>query len=89
VSDLPTLILSGEYDPATPPDYAYELAATLHNSAVVELRGHGHGELYASDSPPGQSNCAMNVMAQFVDDPAREPDSSCAALLPSPHFAGS
>jgi len=87
-SDLPTLILSGEYDPATPPDYAHELAATLSNGAVVEFRGHGHGELYVIDAPTGQISCAMRVMAEFVADPSHAPDTSCAAALPPPHFVG-
>lgn len=87
-SNLPTLVLSGEYDPATPPAYGHEVAATLSDSAVVEFRGHGHGEIYVIDGPD-QTSCALNIMAQFVADPAHELDTSCAAALPPPHFVGS
>lgn len=82
-SDLPTLVLSGEYDPSSPPAYAHEVAATLGRSTVVEFSGHAHGQLYVADS------CAMNVIAQFIADPAHEPDTSCAAAIPPPHFVGS
>jgi pimeloyl-ACP methyl ester carboxylesterase len=88
VSEIPTLLLAGQYDPTTPPEYAHELAVTLHRSTVVEFRGHGHGQLYVADGPPGQPTCAMSVTAQHFADPERPVDASCAAALPPPHFFG-
>jgi pimeloyl-ACP methyl ester carboxylesterase len=42
VSDIPTLLLSGEADPITPPHYAGQVAASLTNSRHLILPGYGH-----------------------------------------------
>ena len=45
MSDIPTLLLSGQFDPATPPRFADIAAETLSNSYsfVVPMAGHGVG----------------------------------------------
>jgi hypothetical protein len=40
-SDIPTLILMGSYDPATPPTWGYEVARTLRHSYTYEFPGIG------------------------------------------------
>ncbi len=61
VSDAPTLILSGEWDPVTPPVYgdqvARHLASSLH--VVVPSGAHGFGGLE-------NSSCIDRLMNQFV-----------------------
>ncbi|TJV12021.1 MAG: hypothetical protein E5Y18_22455, partial [Mesorhizobium sp.] len=47
--DIPTLLLSGEYDPATPTHWAYRAAKSLPFGQVVVLRGIGHDVI---DSDP-------------------------------------
>ncbi len=42
-SDIPTLILAGEYDPITPPLWGRLVAESLLQSAYVEFPGQGHG----------------------------------------------
>ncbi len=42
-SDIPTLILAGEFDPITPPSYGRIAASTLTVSTFVEIPGAGHG----------------------------------------------
>lgn len=42
-SNAPTLLLSGEADPITPPRYAAQVAQTLPNSAHLIAPGMGHG----------------------------------------------
>jgi pimeloyl-ACP methyl ester carboxylesterase len=71
-SDIPTLILTGDYDPITPPDYARQAAETLPNSTLVEFPDGGHGELTSSD-------CADEIFLQFIADPNTRPDTSCLA----------
>ena len=44
-SDIPTLIMNGDLDSATPPDYAIMAAATLKNSQLFILKGVGHSPL--------------------------------------------
>ena len=42
-SKTPSLILSGQYDPVTPPSYAEQLAANLENTLHIVGEGQGHG----------------------------------------------
>lgn len=88
-SEVPALILAGEYDTATPPAYAQLAAETLPHSYIFEFRGFGHVELLQQAASTGPPACAMQVMAQFLDDPTHAPDGSCVAALPPPHFVGS
>lgn len=69
-SDVPTLLLSGEADPVTPPSAADRLARTLTRRRHLVLAGEGHGQLGTS--------CMPRLMAAFLDsaDPDKL-DSSC------------
>ena len=59
VSDRPALILSGEFDPITPPRYARRAAAGLSKAVEVVGRGQGHGMLMVG--------CTHRLMADFLD----------------------
>jgi pimeloyl-ACP methyl ester carboxylesterase len=41
-SDIPTLLLSGEFDPVTPPRYGEQVLAGLSNGRHLVLKGQGH-----------------------------------------------
>ena len=58
-SDIPTLLISGFVDPATPPSGADEVASQLGNSRHVVVR-------YGSHSYGGLSPCVDNIMAEFI-----------------------
>jgi pimeloyl-ACP methyl ester carboxylesterase len=75
VSDIPTLVLEGEFDPVTPPEYGRLVAEKLSNSYFYELPGMGHNVASASE-------CAESIAAAFFDDPTREPDAACVADMP-------
>jgi pimeloyl-ACP methyl ester carboxylesterase len=79
-SDIPTLLLSGEADPVTPPADAERAAAGLTRHRHLVLKGEGHGQLAAS--------CMPRLMAQFLGDAA--PDKLDPACLehhaPEPFF---
>ena len=79
VSDLPTLVMVGEYDPITPPRWARQAASTLSNSFVYEFPGVGHATF--------GSPCATEIMAAFLANPHREPDASCINHIAPPLFA--
>ena len=79
VSDVPTLILAGEYDPYVRPSSAEEVAATLAESHVVELPGVANGLL-------GQEPCATDVALAFIDDPTGEPEAACVASMRTAEF---
>jgi hypothetical protein len=73
-SDVPTLILEGEFDPVTPLAYAQEVAQHLNNSTVVEFPGVGHNVLAASA-------CASEIARAFIDDPSAKVDDACLAEM--------
>lgn len=73
-SDIPTLVLAGEFDPVTPPAWAEDAAYYLSNSYYFVFPEVGHGIM-------GTSDCATSIYEQFLDDPDTEPDSVCIADL--------
>jgi pimeloyl-ACP methyl ester carboxylesterase len=87
VSDIPTLVLTGEFDPVTPPEYGELVASHLSNSYYFELPGIGHDILVASE-------CAQSIIGDFIADPTQPPDaatssytrSSCIAEMPGVAF---
>lgn len=73
-SDIPTLVLAGEYDPVTPPNWGRLTAETLGNSKFLEFPGFGHGILgFGSDG----GACSRAIASVFLDDPDAEIDTSC------------
>jgi pimeloyl-ACP methyl ester carboxylesterase len=76
---IPTLMLSGEYDAATPSDWAYGAAKNLPSSHVVVFRGVGHDVV---DSDP----CGAEVVADFLANPGRRIANACLGHLQAPQF---
>ncbi len=70
VSDIPTLVLAGEYDPVTPPAWGELVAATFSTAYVYTFPGVGHGALAGGP-------CPESIMLAFLDDPLQLPDASC------------
>lgn len=69
--DIPTLVMSGDLDVATPAFRSQLVVDTLPNAKHVIFPGHTHVQL-------GQFNlCAANVYTQFIADPAAALDTSC------------
>jgi pimeloyl-ACP methyl ester carboxylesterase len=58
VSDVPTLLLSGELDPVTPPAWAEEAKRTLRHSLHVVVPGVGHNTVGA--------DCARSLMGELL-----------------------
>ncbi|MFC4253662.1 alpha/beta hydrolase [Sinimarinibacterium flocculans] len=58
-SDKPVLILSGEFDPVTPPRYGDEIAQTLSSSRRIVAPGQGHIVM-----PRG---CLPRLVSEFID----------------------
>jgi pimeloyl-ACP methyl ester carboxylesterase len=78
-SAIPTLILAGEYDPATPPTYGMLAARTLSRSYFFLFPGTGHGVV-------GRISCATSMFQAFVEFPNRTPDSTCLSGVGEPFF---
>ncbi len=61
-SAVPTLLLSGYYDPVTPPQWAQETAKTLSHSRVLLFPDMGHGLIDSSE-------CATHAAVAFERNP--------------------
>jgi pimeloyl-ACP methyl ester carboxylesterase len=69
-SDIPTLVVAGQFDPITPPAYGQAAAATLSHSYFFEYPGRGHGVFDEGD-------CPLSIALAFLEDPTTAPDGSC------------
>ena len=80
--DLPVLILSGEFDPVTPPRYGDMVAKHLPNSKHIIATGQGHNVL-----PVG---CMPRLFAKFLESAdAKNLDDACIKTLTyAPMFTG-
>lgn len=78
-SDIPTLVLEGEYDPITPPAFGRLAAETLSNSFYYQFPGLGHGVTLL--------DCPASMAVAFLEDPHTEPDSRCLEELTNPDFS--
>jgi pimeloyl-ACP methyl ester carboxylesterase len=77
-SDIPVLLLSGERDPVTPPEYGTRVARSLSRGHHIVIRGGGHAE---------QSPCKTQVVADFLNDPLKKvPAETCLDELDFPPF---
>lgn len=81
-SDIPTLLLAGQYDPTTPAYYGRQLAEQLGHSYFFEFAGLGH-----TPSIGGQGNCALAVALAFLHDPMVRPVEQCAVEQSAIAFA--
>jgi pimeloyl-ACP methyl ester carboxylesterase len=79
ISDHPVLLLSGEFDPVTPPAWAEEAMGGLANSRHIVAAGQGHGAAIRG--------CLPRLMADFVDSEGFETlDFGCVERLRAPPF---
>ena len=73
-SDVPALVLEGEFDPVTPPRYGEEVVKTLANGRLFILRGQGHNVIGAG--------CMPKLFTQFIEKAdARVLDGACLDKL--------
>jgi pimeloyl-ACP methyl ester carboxylesterase len=79
-SDIPTLLLSGEADPVTPPADAERAARGLARYRHLILSGEGHGQV--------ATGCVPRLMAEFLDSatPAGLDASCLQRHSPAPFF---
>lgn len=78
-SDVPTLVLSGEFDPITPPEWGQQVANTLSRRFFYIFPGVGHGAATAHE-------CPTEIVHTFVNDPSLEPDASCVGGMGGPDW---
>jgi pimeloyl-ACP methyl ester carboxylesterase len=79
VSNIPTLLLAGEFDPVTPPEYGQLVASHLSQGYFFEFPGIGHDITVASP-------CTSEMAGAFLNDPSQAPDASCIEEMPDLEF---
>lgn len=72
-SDVPALVIAGEYDPITPPEHSRATADGLSRSRFVLVPRGGHG-------PGFDTACTTRISVEFLDR-LDDVDTSCAASL--------
>jgi pimeloyl-ACP methyl ester carboxylesterase len=80
-SDIPTLIFAGKYDPVTPPSFAHQLNQHLKHSFIVEFPNQGH-----APSTTETSDCPIQAILSFLQDPTAAPNASCIEETQSIEF---
>lgn len=80
-SKIPTLLLSGRYDPVTPPQWGDEVAKHLTNSWHYVFPDAGHGLLFEAEAA-----CAQTIALAFLEDPRSQPADACLASMTGPDF---
>ena len=80
VSDVPVLLMSGERDPVTPPQYAAQTAETFPNSINLVARGQAHSVM--------KYVCLRNITTACIEKGTVENlDTACVEnILPAPFF---
>lgn len=82
-SDAPVLVISGQYDPATPPERGEEALRTLPNGRHLVIPGAGHG----LSGSVGARECVPGLIAGFIRAAdAKGLDASCVASIHRPPF---
>lgn len=79
MSDIPTLLLSGQFDPITPPANAAQAAETLETAYTFTFPNGSHGSF-------GLNPCAGTIVADFLANPQVEPRAACLNQLGPPDF---
>jgi pimeloyl-ACP methyl ester carboxylesterase len=74
VSDIPTLLRTGEFDAVTHRSFGAAAGRTLRNGQVVETPGAGHGEGMADD-------CSRTIVRDFVTNPLVKVDTRCLSTI--------
>ncbi len=62
-AEVPTLLLAGEFDPVTPPEWAELAARSLSRASLIEFPRIGHGVLDSHE-------CAVDLVLAFLERPA-------------------
>jgi len=78
-SEVPFLIFSGLFDPATPPAMHRDMVRTLPNATIALFPWGGHAV--------GFSPCGGSLLEAFLEDPRAALDTSCSGDPAAPDFS--
>jgi pimeloyl-ACP methyl ester carboxylesterase len=79
VSNVPVLVLSGDLDPVTPPEWGESVLPHLPNSRHIIVPATGHGAI--------STGCGMRILQTFINTAAFDQlDTGCLEALRRPPF---
>ena len=79
VSDVPTLVLSGDIDPVTPPGWGESVVKHLSRGLHITAPGTGHGVV--------TTPCGNRLVSEFIDRGSIDNlDTECIAAIRRPPF---
>lgn len=78
-SDIPTLLVSGDFDPITPPSWAERAVDHLERAWHHVAPSTGHGSVAAQV-------CVERITQDFLGDPTTAPDVDCLDEIAPPAF---
>ncbi len=81
-SDIPVLLISGEFDIQTPVKWAAQMQSNLSNSYHLIFKGWKHGPTTNWSKP-----CAMEAARAFFNDPSKQPSLECLDEIKGIEFA--
>lgn len=82
VSDAPVLALSGEHDPATPPENGRQVVRHLKHGRLIVVPHRAHGVVGVEGS-----DCVVGVIDQFINAGSAEKlDTACIERMPAVRF---
>ncbi len=70
-SGVPVLLLAGEFDPVTPPEWLPAASSGLSHAYPVVVKGAAHG-------PGLTTECGLSLATAFITDPTQALEKSCA-----------
>ena len=79
-AETPVLLMSGYFDPITPPYFADTAAASLPNDVQIIDPTGSHGVAFGD-------SCIDSIMIQFMNDPGQNLDTSCLSSIEYQSFA--
>lgn len=71
-SDIPTLLITGKFDPTTPPFLAEQVQQGLTQSYLVTFTSQAH-----VPSLTDTSGCSQVIINSFLENPTSKPDTTC------------
>ena len=80
-SNIPVLLISGEYDELTPVKWAQSMTRNLTNSYHLIFKGWKHGPTTNWSNP-----CAMQAANDFFNNPRIQPNTACFKEITIPKF---
>lgn len=74
-SEIPTLLINGQYDPILPLPFSLVVSQTLTNAYIYNYPDISHGSLISGRA------CPIKMVSEFLENPAFPPNEDCIAQM--------